>query len=143
MRIAALSLLLGLAGCGPILVIPGGVLDGAAMQAPSDWSFSDQIDTMQLETRPADPYSVNIWAVGIGASLYVHAGANRASWVEYMEANAQVRVRADGQLYELNASRVESQDEFNRFSNAYESKYGVRPRNESAAEAYLFRLQAR
>ena len=100
------------------------------------------METCQLETRPQDPYSVNIWAVGIGPHLYIHAGANRSSWVEHMESNPEVRVRVEGTLYELRASRVEGQGEFDRFSDAYEEKYGTRPRNENAAEAYLFRLEA-
>ncbi len=140
--IVLLSLFL-FAGCGPFLVLPGGKLDGATAPAPNDWSFCDEVDTVQLETRPEDPYSVNIWAIGMGPLLYVHAGANRSSWVEHIEANSDVRVRAGGDLYELRASRVEGQDEFTRFSDAYEEKYGLRPRNENVAEAYLFRLKAR
>ncbi len=142
-RLIAISSLFLVAGCGPFLVLPGGKLDGVTARAPSDWSFSDEVDTVQLETRPEDPYSVNVWAVAMGPLLYVHAGANRSSWVEHMEANSDVRVRVEDKLYDLRASRVESEDEFARFSDAYEEKYGSRPRNENVAEAYLFRLEAR
>ena len=142
-RPIALSCLLLVAGCGPILLLPGGRLDGAVTPAPNDWSFTDEVDTIQLETRPDDPYSVNIWAIGMGPGLYVHAGANRSRWVENMEANPSVRVRVEDKLYDLRASRVEGQDEFTRFSDAYEKKYGSRPRNEDVTEAYLFRLEAR
>ena len=41
------------------------------------------------------------------------------------------------------AARVEDQTEFDRFSDAYQKKYGRRPRNQSVGEAYLFRLTAR
>jgi hypothetical protein len=142
-RLIALSSLLVVAGCGPFLILPGGELDGSTAPAPNDWSFSAEVSTVQLETRPEDPYSVNIWAVGMGPVLYVHAGANRTSWVEHMEANPDVRVRVEDNLYDLRASRVENQDEFARFSDAYEEKYGSRPRNENVGEAYLFRLEAR
>jgi hypothetical protein len=40
-------------------------------------------------------------------------------------------------------TRVGTQDEFDRFSDAYERKYGRRPRNDNVTEAYLFRLAAR
>jgi hypothetical protein len=140
--IALASLLLA-AGCGPLLVIPGGPLDGTPAAAPADWSFIDEIDTVQLETRPEDPYSVNIWAVGMGPFLYLHAGTNRANWVEHIEANADVRIRVGDALYELRASRVEDADEFARFSDAYEAKYGRRPGNENVAEVYLLRLESR
>jgi hypothetical protein len=131
------------AGCGPILVLPGGRLEGTVTDAPVDWDFTADVSTVQLETRLEDPYSVNIWAVGLGPQLYVHAGANRSTWVENMEADPNVRLQVGEAIYELEASRVNAQDEFNGFSDAYEQKYGRRPRNEDVEEAYLFRLQAR
>ena len=129
------------AGCsGPFVLLPGGTLDGTTVPTPESWSFTDDVDTVQLETRPSDPYSVNIWVIALDDVLYVHAGANRATWVEAIEADPRVRIRVDESLYELTASRVETQEEFDRFSDAYEAKYGRRPRNESVVEAYLFRL---
>jgi hypothetical protein len=53
------------------------------------------------------------------------------------------RLRVTGSIYELVASRVDGQDEFDRSSDAYERKYGKRPRHGNVAEAYLFRLRAR
>ena len=133
-----------LAGCGgPFVLLPGGALDGETVATPDSWSFTDDVKTVQLETRPADPYSVNIWATAAGDGLYVHAGANRATWVENMEADPNVRLQVEDSIYELRASRVEGQDEFDRFSDAYEKKYGRRPRNPNVGEAYLFRLGAR
>lgn len=143
---AALALLLAtaLTGCErPFVLLPGGALEGATAPAPASWAFTDDVKTIQLETRPADPYSVNIWVIALGDHLYVHAGASRSAWVEHMEADPHVRVRAGDAIYELAAGRVESQDEFDRFSDAYEAKYGRRPRNENVAEAYLFRLGPR
>ncbi len=132
-----------LLGCGPTLLLPGGELSGAVEANPADWSFSDDISTIQLETRPTDPYSVNIWAVGIGDRLYVHAGANRSRWVENILVDPRVRVRVAGKLYPLSAVRVEDPAEFATFADAYKKKYGVRPRNENVAEVYLYRLGAR
>jgi len=142
--VLALLLTASCAGCGgPFVLFPGGALEGPTVATPDGWSFTDDVDTVQLETRPDDPYSVNIWVIAIDEHLYVHAGANRATWVENMEADPNVRVRVNDSIYELAASRVDSQEEFDRFSDAYEKKYGRRPGNESATEAYLFRLRAR
>lgn len=133
-----------LLGCGgPFVLLPGGALEGAATAAPADWSFTDAVNTVQLETQPRDPYSVNIWMVGLGEAAYVHAGASRSTWVEHIEADPRVRLRVDESIYELAATRVSAQDEFDRFSDAYEKKYGTRPRNENVAEVYLFRLTPR
>ncbi|MCA9506437.1 MAG: hypothetical protein KC616_25345 [Myxococcales bacterium] len=130
-------------GCGPTLLLPGGELQGTPVEAPADWGFTQEVSTIQLETRPEDPYSVNIWAVGVGPALYVHAGGNRSRWVEHMEADPRVRVRVGDQLYPLEGARVASAEEFARFADAYEVKYGLRPRNENVAEVYLYRLVAR
>lgn len=145
-RLTAVSSLLPvllLVGCGPFVLIPGGKLDGSATATPNDWSFSHAVTTVQLETRPDDPYSVNIWAVGIDDRLYLHAGTNRSRWVVHMEDNPLVRIRIEDRLYDLRASRVTDPDEFARFSDAYEAKYDRRPGNENVAEAYLFRLEPR
>jgi hypothetical protein len=132
------------AGCGrPFLLLPGGALEGETVAVPPSWSFTDAVSTVQLETRPADPYSVNIWATAAGDSLYVHAGANRSTWVEHIEVDPNVRLRVGDSIYELVAARVVAQEEFDRFSDAYEKKYDRRPRNENASEAYLFRLGPR
>lgn len=130
-------------GCGPILLLPGGQLSGPVEALPADWSFSDEVSTVQVETRPSDPYSINIWAVGLGSHLYIHAGANRSRWVENLMADPLVRVRIAGKIYPLTAVRVEDPAEFASFADAYKKKYGTRPRNENVAEIYLYRLGAR
>ncbi len=133
-----------IAACnGPFVLLPGGALEGSIAPTPESWAFTDEVKTIQLETRPADPYSVNIWVIALGEHLYVHAGANRSEWVEHMEADPNVRLRVGDTIYELTAARVETQDEFDRFSDAYEEKYDRRPRNEKVDEAYLFRLGSR
>lgn len=131
-----------LLGCGPFLTLPGGSLDGEVASAPDDWAFTDEISTIQLETNPADPYSVNIWAVGMGDSLYVHAGTNRAAWVENLEADPSARVRIEGTIYVVSAARVESQADFDAFAGAYEAKYDRRPSNENVTEAYVFGMKS-
>lgn len=120
-----------------------GALQGEVTPIPADWTPVASADVIQLETNPAEPYSVKLWIIGDGTDLYVHAGANRATWVEHMEADPHVRLLIDEALYELRAERVSSQAEFDAFSDLYEVKYGNRPRNQNVAEAYLFRLLPR
>ena len=140
----ALFLTAPITGCGnPFVLLPGGALEGATAAVPDSWSGVEAVETVQLETRPADPYSVNIWMIALGDSVYVHAGANRSAWVENIEADPNVRLRVNDSIYEVAASRVGDQAEFDRFSDAYEAKYGRRPRNGNVSEAYLFRLRAR
>lgn len=137
-------LLAGLLACNdPFLLAPGGALEGQMAEPPADWSFTDDVDTIQLETNPEAPYSVNLWVVALDDRLYVHAGASRSTWVEHLEADPRARLKVNDAIYELVASRVETQERFDRFSDAYEAKYGNRPRNENVAEAYLFELAPR
>lgn len=142
--LVGIALLLSVAACsGPLALFPGGALEGAVTPAPTDWGFTEDVSTIQLETNPAEPYSVNIWVAALGPALYVHAGANRATWIANMEADPNVRLQVEDAVYELRASRVESQQEFDEFSRVYEEKYGNAPRNPNVDEAYLFRLVAR
>ena len=112
-------------------------------QPPADWSTIADAEVIQLETNPDEPYSVNLWVIEMDGSLYVHAGANRATWVEHIESSPQVRLASDGKIYELYASRVTSADEFTRFSEIYKGKYGNYPRNLNIDEVYVFRLTPR
>ena len=146
-RTASITLLFVLTiliGCsGPFLLLPGGELEGPVAETPDDWAFTDEVSTIQVETRPEDPYSINIWAVALDDSLYLHAGENRAAWVEILEQDPRARVSVEGTLYEVAASRVEDAAEFFRFAYAYQQKYGSRPRNENIDEIFVYRLGAR
>ena len=137
----SISLACLLAACEPVFMLPGGALSGTVTAAPDDWSFTNTIDTVQIETRPSDPYSVNIWLISLNEAIYIHAGANRATWVEHLESDGTINVRVGEMIYPLHATRVTEQSEFDQFSDAYEQKYDRRPRNENVTEAYLFRLQ--
>lgn len=142
--IAVVLLCLGTLACSaPFLLLPGGELEGQTAAAPADWSFSDDVSTVQIETNPEDPYSVNIWAAGVGSSLYLHAGGNRTTWVEHLEADPNIRVRVDDKIYELAGTRVKSTEEYKTFADAYEVKYGLRPLNENIDEIYVIRLETR
>jgi hypothetical protein len=142
MRWVTAILVIALAGCD-MIPFSGGQLQGEVTPVPAEWSEVASADVIELETNPQAPYSVKLWIIGNGPNLYVHAGANRATWVEHIEADPRVRVLIDGALYELDAQRVTTQTEFDAFSDLYEEKYGRRPRNENVGEAYLFRLLPR
>ncbi len=138
-----LAMLIAVAGCAEYLPFAGGRLEGEVMPPPADWTELASAKVVQLETNPADPYSVNLWAIGDGPRLYVHAGANRTTWVEHIDADPDVRVKIGPAIYELRAERVTDAAEFRRFADAWEAKYGNQPRNGNVAEAYLFRLLPR
>ncbi len=146
MRYAALlSLSLLALGCGPIGPLPGGSLSGdVATGLPADWSFADEEKTVQLETRPSAPYSVNVWGVSIGGRFYLASGrGGEANWVEHIAEEPNVRLRVSGTIYELRAVRVSNETHGERFLEALKRKYDWEPSVRERDEAWLFRLDPR
>ena len=103
------SLLL-LLGCGePFVMIPGGRLSGTTKSVPENWRFTDAHEDVQLETRPADPYSVNVWVVAVGDDLFVASGRGAESaWAQHIEADPNVRLRVGDDIYELRAVEADT-----------------------------------
>jgi hypothetical protein len=139
--LAALAL-----ACGPIGPMPGGRLSGEAeAQVPSDWSFTDAVDTVQLETGGSDPYSVNVWATSVDGQLMIAAGnGGESRWARNLEADPLVPLRADGRIYELRAVRggltPEVQD---AFLTAIEKKYDFERDPDDPDDAWLYRMTGR
>ncbi|MBW2243677.1 MAG: nitroreductase family deazaflavin-dependent oxidoreductase [Deltaproteobacteria bacterium] len=146
-RIATLAIL-GLAlialGCGPIWMIPGGRLDGEVAATPSDWAIANDIEDLQLETRPGDPYSVNVWGAGVGDRFYIAAGRGEEStWAQNIAADPNVRLRVGEFIYELQATRIDDDAERDLFLAAVKKKYDWEPTEEEGENAVLFRLTPR
>ena len=111
-RLAPIVLSLALLACGPLGPLPGGRLSGEVAGAPPDWAFSDAEKNVQLETRPGDPYSVNVWGVAVGDHFYLASGqAGESKWAQYIVEDPEVRLRVAGTVYEMRAVRVEGETE--------------------------------
>jgi hypothetical protein len=107
----ALAGWLSLAGCGgPVLWLPGGELSGeVAREIPDDWSFlSDPF--VDLETRPSDPYSVELNYTVRDGRLYIDPAEGRR-WLDFIREDPRVRVRFDGVIYPLVAVPVDDPSE--------------------------------
>lgn len=137
---------LALASCGgPLGPLAGGALSGAGAEPPAAWGALP--DTVQLEVRPADPYSVNVWAVGIGPHLYVATGPAGSTWSSRLQQEDRVRVRIAGAVYALRAAVVEDAQERERVVAAYLRKYGAADGEMAEAldnvRGAIYRLQPR
>ena len=135
---------LTLAGCGdPIGPFAGGALSGQNKAAPAVWDSVP--DAVQLEVRPADPYSVNVWAVGIGPALYVAGDPEGKNWISYIRADSNVRVRLGDAVYSLAAVEIDDANERARVVAAYVAKYEEDPADglSFVADGGVFRLQPR
>jgi len=136
--------MLFLAGCSePFIVFAGQRLSGEESAPPADWSALETIDTMQLETRPDNPYSVNVWAVGIGPDLYIGTGPDGTRWSRHLDEDRNVRFRVEGQVYALRAYPVTEPDERRRVAEAYVAKYDLDASENWVMGALVYRLDRR
>ena len=143
MRLVVAIAFLVLAGCDkPFGFIPGRELDGDEIPPPQDWSEIDRIPTVQLEFRPDKPYSINIWAVGIGQDMYIATGQDGTRWIEYLQQTPLVRVRVHKSIYPLNAVRVLDATEQQSVTDAFVAKYNLDEDN-WVLTGQVFRLDRR
>ena len=137
-------MLLCLAACSePFIVFAGGALSGEEEAPPEDWSELESEETFQLEARPEDPYSVNIWAVGIGRDVYIGTGPDGTRWSGYLEEDPRVRLRVGETLYPLLARRVTDRDERRQVAAAYAEKYELDRDENWVKDALVYRLDRR
>lgn len=137
----AMIAMLVAAGCEPVFVFAGGELGGTERAMPSDWGFTDDFGTVQIETRPTDPYSVNVWGVSVNRNFYVAASdADEATWVQAIEAEPRVRLRVGDDIYPLLAKRTEDPQELADVTDAYVDKYGGERERSFIRHAWVFRL---
>jgi hypothetical protein len=145
--IVLLAAVASLAACGPLGPFPGGRLRGEVHQgAPPDWSIARDAKQIQLETRPEDPYSVNVWCGVMDGKLYVPTSlilgtddpAERG-WVKNVQEDPGVRVRIEGTVYPLRAVRVDDPAEREAARKMLLAKYEVEA-DEHATAAWIFRL---
>ena len=145
MRLVSVLMLTLLVGCGnPIMILPGGALSGTPTAAPADWSSAADVKTIQVEFRPADPYSHNIWGVGLGPDLYIATSAKGTRWTPFVAEDPNVRVRVVGDaLYELKAVPVSDAAERARVADAYSLKYDIKADDNWVTGALVYRLDRR
>lgn len=144
--VVPVGLLLLALGCGgPLVMLPGGSLSGTLTTPPSDWAFTDAVETVQLETRPEDPYSVNIWGVAVDDRFFIVSGRGMESaWAQHIAADPNVKLRVGSDLYELRAIRSEDSAVRERFLTALTAKYeDFDPDAQDSSNAILYHLEAR
>ena len=132
------------AGCGgPTFLLPGGALDGELAPPPADWSFARDAGTVQIETNPAEPYSVNVAPTVLDGKMYVYAGDSETQWVQHIAANPDVRFRVGETLYELRAERVSDAALVKAFGDDWLGRYRFSTHPAEYEEMWLFELVAR
>lgn len=129
--VSALCLCLLLHACGgPLGPIHGGRLAGHEGTLPDDdWTFAERLPHLQIETRPENPYSVNVNFLLVGKRLYIDIGEpddwNR--WRRFAHRNPQVRIRAGDTVYAARLVPIVDGIEMRTVREAYAAKHGAPP----------------
>ena len=127
----------------PFIVFAGGALSGDTSETPTSWSELDAEDVVQLEARPDDPYSINLWAVAVGPDLYIATGEGGTRWSDFIEADRDVRLRVIDKIFELEAVAVRAQDEKTAVAMAYVDKYDLDADDNWVLTGKVYRLDRR
>ncbi len=125
-------LLMMLAGC-QLVPLPMGELRGEERRVES-FDFASEYRILQLETRPADPYSVNLRVTVIDGELFIDAGDRR--WHEHLQEDPRVRVRLGRFVYPAIAIEVSDPNVKKRFSSSrtvYRLEPSAPPQGRSSA----------
>ena len=134
-------------GCGPVWRIPGGRLYGEVVTEPvSDWSFTDEVRTIAVETRPSFPHSVTIVCFTHGSDLYFPSfNAASKNWPEFVRQNPAVRLEIDGKIYPGRVTRVTTdQGEWRALLGSFAAKYipgGAAPAGDQLPDVIFFRFE--
>ena len=141
--LASLAMVVAVGCNGPFVLLPGGGLEGESQAAPADWAFAGDYGTAQLETRPEEPYSVNLAYTIMEGRLYINAGGTETQWVKNMTANPLVRLRVDDRIYDLRAQRVTDAAEVSAFGKAWTDQSFFRRDPAELEQVWLYRLLSR
>lgn len=121
--------------------IPGGALEGEEIAWPEDWSFTDNVENVLLQTDPEDPYSVTIWCIAIENTLYFAAADKESQWVRNINDNSEVILSVNTRLIRGTASTVTERAEVEPVIQTYLQKYEIDSREDFVQEdGVLFRL---
>lgn len=153
-----LAAVLALAACEPKDHRPGQWLRGERVtDAIADWSFSDAVPEIFVETRTwyGVPHSVTTVCAALGSELYVPSLYGDAKgfpdgkfWTRNVARDPRVRLEIAGRLYEREAVLVEDAAEYERVLAAFSRKYpfwrdlGAKPASERPNLVFL-RMQPR
>lgn len=122
---------------GPVGPIPGGAFRGAAVDDPNpDWSSLEQI--IEIEIRPAKPWSLSVWNAVVDGELYVPSakGASRR-WPKVALEDPRIRVRAGGRIYDRRIERVTDEELIGKVRGVLSERYGL-DRDPDAADDGLW-----
>ncbi len=127
--LTALAVASGSIACQPKDVRPGLWVRGEAVEERvDDWSFTDEIEEIFIETRPwyGVPHSTTIWCVDLNGKLYIGSyGDKKKAWERNIARNPEARLAIQGKVYEVTVAPVTERDRIEALDAAYTQKYDM------------------
>ena len=130
----ALAVAVNFIGCiDPKDQRPGILLRGEVVsEIPVDWSFTNAYREIQIEVRT--PYlvshSVTIWCAVVDGQLYLGArNPHEKRWPGWVERDPNIRLRIDGNLYDMKLTIIEAPSQVAPVRRAYADKYELPDRS--------------
>lgn len=130
---------------GPWGPVPGGALRaGPLVDLPARWPEDAVGETVEIETRPAKPWSVTTWAAVMDGALYVSADFLNPvkRWPFFVLDDSRVRLRVGGVRYAARATLVRDAAVVARLREAFVRKYAIAPDGLAArTQVWFFRIE--
>ena len=103
---------------------PGLWLRGQPVATPADWSFTDKIPAVKVQTQTPFliPYSVSAWCAVYNGNLYLTSYRGRR-WVENIVRDPHVRLKIGDQVFDSTFSLVDDPAEKAAVLQAKGKKY--------------------
>ena len=96
---------------------PGGMLFGETADAQiDDWSFANDVPLCQIQIAALVPYSINLNCMATDSGeLYLSCSVcDTKRWAGIVVDNGRARMRLDGTVYPVTATRILDPDELDR-----------------------------
>jgi len=117
----------------------------AAAEPVEDWSFTEGIDEIFIETRPwyGLPHSTTIWCVELDGRLYVGSyGPEKKAWEKAIAYDPEARLRIEGRLYNVSLVPVTDPAMVRRLTARYNEKYDMQEVfGEEVPEWWYYRVE--
>ena len=127
--LALLAIVVVATACQPEDESPGLWLRGeSAPEKVADWSFSDGIEEIFIETRPwyLLPHSTTIWCVALDGELYIGSyGDEKKAWEQNIERDREARLSIAGRIYDVTVAPVTTGELTEALDAAYAQKYDM------------------
>jgi len=127
--LALLAAIVVATACQPEDETPGLWLRGeTAPERVADWSFSDEVEEIFIETRPwyRLPHSTTIWCVTLDGELYIGSyGDEKKAWERNIERNPAARLSIAGRVHDVTVAPVPDGDLTEALDAAYARKYDM------------------